>query len=178
MIKNLLYALFLMSVSLNAQSQKDEIPTLKSILLEQLKTTHDQKDWFVPLNIALEGLTPDQANWTDGKGNHSVAQLATHLIFWNERSLKRFNNASVPDFTGMNDETFTAVTKETWPAIIAKADSVLKAWEKVVETSDDAKLQKWYSTIAHIGAHNAYHIGQIIYIRKQQGSWDANKGVK
>lgn len=178
MLKYFLCSLFLMSLGLNAQSQKDEIPTLKSILLEQLKTTHDQKDWFVPLNIALEGLTPDQANWTDGKGNHSVAQLATHLIFWNERSLKKFNNASLPDFTGMNDETFTAVTKETWPAIIAKADSVLKAWEKVVETADETTLQKWYSTIAHIGAHNAYHIGQIVYIRKQQGSWDANKGVK
>jgi len=34
------------------------------------------------------------------------------------------------------------------------------------------------STIAHIGAHNAYHIGQIIYVRKLQGSWDPEKGVK
>jgi hypothetical protein len=26
--------------------------------------------------------------------------------------------------------------------------------------------------------HNAYHIGQIVYIRKLQGSWDPEKGVK
>jgi uncharacterized damage-inducible protein DinB len=55
---------------------------------------------------------------------------------------------------------------------------VLTEWEKVVETADDAKLAKWASTIAHIGAHNAYHIGQMIYVRKQAGNWDPDKGVK
>ena len=51
-------------------------------------------------------------------------------------------------------------------------------WEKAIEAAEDQKLQSWYSTIAHISAHNAYHTGQILYIRKQQGSWDAAKGVK
>ncbi len=37
--------------------QNKTTPTLKSILLEQLKTTHNVKDWFVPVNIALEDLT-------------------------------------------------------------------------------------------------------------------------
>jgi hypothetical protein len=40
---------------------------------------------------------------------------------------------------------------------------------------DDTK-QSWYSTIAHISTHNAYHTGQIIFIRKQQGS-GTDKGV-
>ena len=31
---------------------------------------------------------------------------------------------------------------------------------------------------AHIGVHNAYHIGQMVYVRKEQGSWDPEKGVK
>ena len=43
---------------------------------------------------------------------------------------------------------------------------------------DDKKLQAWYSDIAHICTHNAYHIGQIVYVRKEQGSWDPAKGVK
>jgi hypothetical protein len=50
--------------------------------------------------------------------------------------------------------------------------------EKVVEAADDKKLAEWASTIAHIGAHNAYHIGQIIYVRKEQGSWNPENGVK
>ena len=32
--------------------------------------------------------------------------------------------------------------------------------------------------IAHVGAHNAYHIGQILYVRKLQGVWDPAKGVE
>ena len=49
-------------------------PTLRSILLEQLRSTHNKAEWFVPANTAVEGLTAEQASWTDGKGNHSVGQ--------------------------------------------------------------------------------------------------------
>jgi hypothetical protein len=54
----------------------------------------------------------------------------------------------------------------------------MKAWEDAVEKADDAKLKASASTIAHVGAHNAYHLGQIIYVRKLQGSWNPAKGVK
>jgi hypothetical protein len=55
---------------------------------------------------------------------------------------------------------------------------VLTDWEKAVEAADDAKLAENASLIAHVGAHNAYHLGQIIYVRKMQGVWDPSKGVK
>jgi uncharacterized damage-inducible protein DinB len=51
-------------------------------------------------------------------------------------------------------------------------------WEKAVEAADDQKLAENASTIAHVGTHNAYHIGQIVFVRKEQGSWDPSKGVK
>lgn len=50
--------------------------------------------------------------------------------------------------------------------------------EKAVESADETKLKNEASRIAHVGAHNAYHLGQIIYVRKEQGSWDPSKGVK
>ena len=50
--------------------------------------------------------------------------------------------------------------------------------EHLVETADDAQLSRIADGIAHISAHNAYHVGQIIYIRKLQGTWDPDKGVK
>ena len=54
----------------------------------------------------------------------------------------------------------------------------MTALEQVVKTADEASLQKWASALAHIGAHNAYHIGQMVYVRRLQGSWDPEKGVK
>ncbi len=57
-------------------------------------------------------------------------------------------------------------------------DAVLADMEKWIESSDEAGLRKQADNIAHVSAHNAYHTGQILYIRKQQGSWDPEKGVK
>jgi len=177
-MKNIGLLLVLAVFCTTAMAQKKEPPTLRSILLEQLKSTHAGKDWFVSVNVATDGMTPDQANWTDGKGNHSVAQLTTHLIFWNETLLAKFNGTEPPKYSGNNDDTFSKVDKDSWPATRKRADELFTQWEKAVETADDAKLNGWASTIAHISTHNAYHIGQMIIMRKAQGSWDPEKGVK
>ncbi len=162
----------------NQMDEKKAPPTLKSILLEQLRSTHNQKEWFVPANVAVDGLTPEQARWTDGKGNHSVGQLANHLVFWNREELAKFKGEPPPKFSGDNNETFNSFDAKKWTETVHQLDQVLTDWEQAVESADDATLQKWYSVIAHIGTHNAYHIGQIVYVRKEQGSWDPEKGVK
>ena len=159
------------------QEQKP-VPTLKSILLEQLRSTHNKAEWFVPANTAIEGLTAEQASWTDGKGNHSVGQLVNHIVYWDLRSLQKFKGEPQEKFDGNNDETFNNFDAKKWDAIVKQLDEVMTDWEKAVEGADDAKLKDWYSEIAHIGSHNAYHIGQIVYVRKEQGSWNPEKGVK
>jgi len=169
-----------LSVLLSASTAAPAEPptTLRGVLLEQLKTTHNTKDWFVPANTAVDGLTAEQAKWNDGKGNHSVGQLAAHLIFWNREQLAKFKGETPPKFSGDNNETFNSFDAAKWAQTQKDLDAVLSEWEKAVETADEAKLAKWASTIAHIGAHNAYHIGQMIYVRKQAGNWDPEKGVK
>jgi len=176
-MKNL-FLIFLVVTISSAHAQNTKAPTLKGILLEQLHSTHDVKDWFVPVNIALEGLTPEQAKWKDGNGNHSIGQLASHLIYWNLQQLNKFKNLPQPAFDGNNDETFNSFENKNWKATVQKLDSVLTAIEKEIALADESKLQAWYNTIAHINTHNAYHTGQIIFIRKLQGSWDPDKGVK
>ncbi len=56
-------------------------PTIKSVLLKQLKSTHNQAEWFVPVSVAVEGVTSQQADWKDGSGNHSIGQLVNHIAF-------------------------------------------------------------------------------------------------
>jgi hypothetical protein len=171
--------LLLLALPFNAYGQDQKAPTtLKGILLEQLRTTHNQKDWFVPANTAVEGLTAEQAKWTDGKGNHSIGQLAHHLIFWNSQELAKFRGEQPPKFSGNNDETFNSFDSKEWDSTVKQLDQVLTEWEHAVEAADDKKIEAWASTIAHISTHNAYHIGQIIYVRKEQGSWDPRMGVK
>ena len=153
-------------------------PTLKSILLAQLKSTHSKSEWFVCADVAVAGLTPEQASWKDGKGNHSVGQLAYHIWFWNRQNLAALKGEKAESFSGNNDETFEGYDPKTWTETVSKMDAVFTELEQVVESADDAKLAKMAGTIEHINAHNAYHIGEIVMVRKEAGNWDASKGVK
>ena len=173
-MKTLIPALMLLA-SLHAYSQT---ATLKSVLLTQLKSTHNQKDWFVPAKDAVMGLTAEQANWKDKSGNHSVAQLVQHLIFWNQRQLDKFQGKPQQAFSGDNNETFTNLDKAGWESSVKKLDAVLTGLEKLVETTDEKTLEEWYPIIANISTHNAYHIGQMVFVRKEQGVWNPDNGVK
>ena len=165
-------------LSFHAYAQNPKQATLRSILLEQLRTTHNEKDWFVPISVAVEGLTAEQATWKDGSGNHSVGQLSNHLLFWNKRELVKFKGEPEEKFSGNNDETFNNFDSKKWSDTVKQLDQVMIDLETFVETVDDKKLQVLASEIAHIGTHNAYHVGQIIFVRKLQGSWNPEKGVK
>jgi len=172
-------AIFLFLVAAVAVVAQDKKPTtLREVLLAELKSTHNNEDWFAPANIAVKGLTAEQASWTDGKGNHSVGQLAYHLVFWNRQSLAKLKGEQPEKFSGNNDETFDKFDSKTWSDTVQQLDSVLSELEKWVETTDEAKLKESAATFTHISTHNAYHIGQIIYVRKEQGSWDPKNGVK
>jgi hypothetical protein len=171
-------ACFLCAASFAIAETGPAAPTLKSILLTELKETHNQEEWFVPVKIAIDGLTPEQAAWKDPNENHSIVQLVNHLIFWNKQQLAKFKGENPPPFNGDNKETFAGLDKATWDASVKQIDEVMIAWEKAIEESDEATLLKSASTIARISMHNAYHTGQIIYIRKMKGNWDPAKGVK
>jgi uncharacterized damage-inducible protein DinB len=176
-MKSLVLALAL-SFAFPAIAQNQKPVTLRSILLEQLRTTHKTQDWFVPPSLAIAGVTAEQATWTDKAGNHSIGQLANHLLFWDSRELVKFGGHAPAKYDGNNDETFNSFDAKSWASTVEQLDKVLTGIEKFVETCDDATLQKYASEIAHIGTHNAYHTGQILYIRKLQGIWDPAKGVK
>jgi uncharacterized damage-inducible protein DinB len=165
-------------VPAHAQDQKAKKPTtLREVLLAELRSTHSNAEWFVPANTAVKGLTAEQASWSDGKGNHSVGQLAYHLVFWNRQNLARLKGEKPDAFSGNNEETFNKFDSKTWEGIVQQLDDVLKELEHWVETADETKLKDAAQTFTHISTHNAYHIGQIIFVRKEQGSWNPKNGV-
>jgi uncharacterized damage-inducible protein DinB len=177
MIKRVpIFLLLLLVIPVRAQDKKPT--TLREVLLAELRSTHDNEDWFVPANIAVKGLTPEQASWNDGKGNHSVGQLAYHIVYWNRRNLARLKGEQLDKFSGNNDETFDKFDSKSWNETVQQLDNVMNELEKWVETADEAKLKESATVFTHISTHNAYHIGQIIFVRKEQGSWDPKNGVR
>ena len=180
-MKHLVFLLILCaSLSVLAQDQKQaqKPATLKTLLLEELISTHNKKDWFVDGNTAIAGLTAEQANWKDGSGNHSVGQLAYHLVFWNQQELAKFKGGTPAKYSGNNDDTFNKFDSKQWATVVRQLDQVMTDWEKAVEAAADNKIAAKASDTSHIATHNAYHIDQIVFVRKRQGSWDPEKGVK
>ncbi len=171
---------FLIAVSLGlsilAQAQQPKtVPTLKTVLLQELRETHNEKAWFVSEKEAVAGLSPEQAAWNDGK-NHSVGQLVQHLNFWNSSNLARLKHQPAPKVTD-NDTTF-AFDPNQWDQTLKEFDRVMGELEQFVESADDATLAKIAPTVARIAQHNAYHIGEMVTSRKKQGTWNPENGVK
>lgn len=152
-------------------SDKKESSGVKELLVQQLKNSHTNQDWFVPTSIALEGLTAEQSNWKDSTANHSIAELVSHLIFWNETNLTVFKGDSLTGFDDNNELTFKKFNETDWKIALEKLDSVQAEWEKLTAQATDEQIDEWSTEIASMSAHNAYHTGQIIYIRKQNGWW-------
>ncbi|MEN2281411.1 DinB family protein [Algoriphagus sp. SE2] len=160
----LLFGTFFLSNSVFSQD-------MNSFLVKQLEYAHSNENWFAPVNVATKGLNAEQANWHDGTGNHSIAQLVSHLVFWNDRLLQAIQGKTVPNFNDDNKVTFSEISEEDWGKMTMKLDQILTDIEKETEKLEGEPLEGWSETLANISAHNAYHTGQIVYIRKQKGWW-------
>lgn len=166
-----------MSLLANAQqpAQAKTPPTLKTILLQELRETHNEKNWFVSEKEAVAGLTAEQAAWNDGK-NHSVGQLVVHLNFWNSANLARMKHQPTPNVTD-NDTTFAFDPKQ-WEEAQKEFDRIMTELEQFVQAADDKTVAEIAPRIARISQHNAYHIGEMVTSRKKQGTWNPENGVK
>ena len=166
----------LLGASAIAVGQEAKIPpTLKSILLQELRETHNQKNWFVSEKEAAGSLTGEQAAASDGKV-HSVGQLVQHLNYWDSIVLARFKSQK-KNATSDNNETFKFDPKQ-WDATQKQYDEIMTEMEKIVESADDATLAKIAPTVARVAQHNAYHIAEMVTVRKIQGTWNPENGVK
>ena len=154
--------------------------TTKELLLNQFDACYDTENWFVPLTKAVDGLTMEQAQWNNGSSNHSILQLVHHLIFWNERYLLRFKELPLPPVKESDIDPTFEMELNGWDSTLKKLNEVFSGLRDVFKNATEEKLQSspfkdsndpWYSVIANINIHNSYHIGQIVYIRKLQGSW-------
>src|SRR5579863_8004901 len=101
----LLVGLMALSTQLFAQQPTEPAPTLRSVLLRQFQNTWNKEEWFVPVSIAVEGLTAQQAMWKPNDSSHSVGELAYHLLFWNKQSLDKFYGRKPAAFNGDNNTT-------------------------------------------------------------------------
>ncbi len=161
----------------------------KEFLIHQFTYNYDTDTWFVALGNAIKGLSAEQAAWKPDGGDNSIWGIIRHLNFYNERYLKRFKGETVEKSDVENSETFEGadvVSEEDWQAEIERFDRVMKGWRGVFEAADEEKFEEiyneedqttWAEIVGLMNTHHAHHGGQIVILRKLQGSWDSAKGV-
>ncbi|WP_273566252.1 DinB family protein [Maribacter halichondriae] len=169
-MKNILAFVGFALLILNCSERTVE-PNVKSLLVQQLKYSHSEENWFVPIKTATDELSAQQSNWKDNTANHSIGELVSHLTFWNEMQLRAFKGEDFSNFEIDNDSTFKIYTEKEWKNLIIKLDSVQTELERLIEKANEKELSEWASDLLTMSSHNAYHTGQIIYIRKQKGWW-------
>ncbi|MBU7316546.1 DinB family protein [Paenibacillus oleatilyticus] len=157
----------------------------KELLLHEWDICYDKEDWFPPLREALKGLTAAEADWRpEGAAANTIRETVRHLTFYKERLLKRLSGEDPHYPDGLtNDDTFAAYgeRESTWEEEAARLEHVHKAVRAALAelSEDDLERPLPKTTIAlsitSLVVHDAYHIGQIVQIRKLQGSWPAQR---
>jgi len=160
----------------------------KELLIKQFSRCYDDNGWFVALRNSVEGLTALQAIWKPDGADNSIWESLAHVNYYNNAYLQRFKGIDYKYDIVDNDETFRSgdLSEAAWRAEIAKLDEIMTAWRGLITASDESKFDQpvsaentatWAELIANVNAHNAYHGGQILLLRKLQGAWNPEKGV-
>ena len=158
----------------------------KDILLEQFNTCFDNNGWFVATKNAIKGVTAEQADWKPEGADNSIREIINHLNYYNNAYVERFKGNEYEYKVADNDETFDKGEAPTWDAEVARFDAIMSEFRQLLQNADESKFDqavsatnqaKWSELVSNINAHNAHHGGQIVLLRKLQGSWDSGKGV-
>ncbi|MEN1785234.1 MAG: DinB family protein [Bacteroidota bacterium] len=156
-------------------AQKNEDTLLRKLLIDQLNYSYSAQNWFVPVRPALEGLSAEQAIRKDSVENHSIGALVSHIAYWNEIYLRVLAGEDFSDLDIDNEETFKVLTDREWGVIVKKLDSVQTEMERMVKNISDSELSERASDLLSLTSHSAYHVGQIVYLRKRNGWWSKSK---
>lgn len=153
---------------------------VKAILLDQLAACHNDDSWFKSSQTVLDDLSVAEVNRKPAGHPHSIRELATHLIFWNEMWLNRFiHDDMLEKSTLSNDQTFGAdhhqADEESWQATVSRLSQSFDHWREQVAAADPAKLEKlipayynapWWAVVSNLCTHNVYHIGQMMQLKQ------------
>ena len=144
---------------------------------------------FTPPERTLSGLTLEQASAKPNDSPHSIADILAHLNFWQNWAMSAI---------GGDHKPMPAQATDGWVGLSGSWDDLVKEFLAGLEkaktlTEDEALLQQPFDPENKIGwgfekhsigevivdviaVHNAYHLGQIILLRRMLGAWPPEGG--
>ncbi|MGG1662035.1 DinB family protein [Brevibacillus sp. NRS-1366] len=147
----------------------------KDVLSDQLLANANDPSWYLPFSEAVQNVSEDEAFWKPSEESNSIAELTQHLLFWNETWQTRYikNDVQAVPSIGDNNKSFIIPEDESFQGLKARLVEVLLQWQELIteekvecDVNGFVEPVKWWAVLGNVSTHNAFHIGQIVYIRK------------
>ncbi|WP_145945461.1 DinB family protein [Paenibacillus sp. Y412MC10] len=169
---------------------------LIDIFRMQFDFVWDTETWFLPFESVLAGLNSTDASWQPPGGGNTIWQTVNHLNYYNALLVRQLHDTkpgteasehkpTYGDIGEPPDSKWEAVLAEDtfgrpgdpadsdeWAATVAETRLICEDLRQSLTQMNDSQLdEERVGRLARQMLHNVYHIGQIVFIRKQQGSW-------
>lgn len=157
-----------------------------SLLRRQRELVWAEEQWFPTLSQAIKGVGPREASWQPPGGGNTIWHTVNHLNYYNDMILCGITGRKFEGSAPSNTATFGAGGSPEdaagWEAAVRKAEELAGDLNQALAELADADLDKpnakgdkLADTLPAWVMHDAHHAGQIVLIRKQQGSWPAQR---
>lgn len=132
-------------------------------------------DCWIGLNLkqALQGVDVIKAVQKKSPDHNSIWQLVNHLIYWRKTVIIRLQgvlgNPPMNDFYQPKD-----TSQETWEETLKHFEEVNQAFIEAIRAFPDDRLdqpspmkgQTFHDLLIGCMQHDAYHLGQIVLLKK------------
>jgi len=146
---------------------------LRKELLIGLQCSHEEEDWVVPLNLALQDVTAEQALRRPAPDAMGIWDIVLHLANWHENMVERIK-------TGEPSRPAQGAwppppSEPSEPAWAAAKERLFRSLADLKATLETATMDNILGSHYGLGdllcrfIHNGYHIGQIVKIREILG---------
>ena len=135
---------------------------------------------FLPPADLLNDLSGEQATVTPPGAPYSIAQIVAHIHFYQNANIAAARGEAWPKPQHLED-TFAHVAPEDWPVLVADFLTGIQtckslAEEKANVTSPAREDTALTYDLAESALHNAYHLGQVVLLRRMLGLWPPASG--
>ena len=155
-------------------------------LREHLGRVLDWEDAHVGFDKAVEGIPPDQRGARAPGFEHSPWQLVEHIRLAQDDILDFCVNAGYRHTMTWPDDYWPTdpapPSQQAWPESIASYARTREALKRLAHDVEDLTAtvptgegnQTYLRAILLTADHTAYHVGQLVAVRRALGIWPAN----
>ena len=139
----------------------------RKALQELWDAAWDGDIWIAPWTRAVEGVTPEQAAWQPAPGRHSIWQNVAHVCFWRDYTLRALAGQPQPSESEVAAAQFAAPPAPNSAGWAAAREKLAETHRKISAAIADPSRP--LDRLKYHLAHDAYHLGQIMYVRAMLG---------